>query len=60
MSSFHPPRKGDLAMLLHDIVLMVVRQRPHQAKVTNLHSVSRGQQDVPADRVVMLTISWKS
>lgn len=47
-------------MLLHDIVLVVVRQRPHQAKVTNLHSVSRGQQDVPADRVVMLTFSWKS
>lgn len=34
-------------MLLHDVVLVVVGQRPHQAEVTDLHSVSRGQQDVP-------------
>lgn len=39
-SSVHPPCEGDLAMLLHDIVLVVVGQRPHQAKVTDLHSVS--------------------
>lgn len=48
--SVHPPRKGDLSMLLHDIVLVVVRQRSHQAKVTDLHSVSWGQQDVSEER----------
>ena len=38
--SVHPPRKGDLSVLLHDIVLVIVRQRPHQAKVPDLHSMS--------------------
>lgn len=38
-------------MLLHDVVLVIVWQRPHQAKVTDLHSVSRRQQNVPGGSV---------
>lgn len=35
----HPPCKGDLPVLLHDVVLVIVGQRPHQAKVPDLYFV---------------------
>lgn len=36
---FYPPCKGNLPVLLHDVVLVVVGQRPHQAKVPDLYFV---------------------
>lgn len=36
---FYPPCKGNLSVLLHDVMLVVVGQRPHQAKVPDLYFV---------------------
>lgn len=42
----HSPGERDLAVLLHDVMIVVVGQRPHQAEVADLDELVGGQQDV--------------
>lgn len=45
------PWERDFVALLHDVLIGVRWQRPHQAKVSDLHRVIGGQQDVAGSQV---------
>lgn len=40
-------------VLLHDVMVVVLGQRPHQAKVSDLDEVVGGQQDVASGQVTV-------
>ncbi len=45
------PRERDLVALLHDVLVGVCRQRPHQSKIADLHCVIGGQQNIAGSQV---------
>lgn len=45
------PRERDFVALLHDVLVGVCRQRPHQSKVSDLHRVIGGQQNVSGSQI---------
>lgn len=48
---FFLPRERDFVALLHDVLVCVCWQRPHQAEVSDLHHFVGGQQDVAGSQV---------
>lgn len=50
--SKHPsPGERDFAMLLHDVMVIVLRQCPHQSKVSDFDLLTGSQQDVSGSQV---------
>lgn len=45
------PRERDFVPLLHDVLVGVCWQRPHQAEVSDLHRVIGGQQNVAGSQI---------
>lgn len=55
------PRERDFVALLHDVLVGVCWQRPHQAKVSDLHRFVGGQKDVagcevPVEETLLLQV----